>query len=159
MRICQHSARCACRRAGLRAVARRPRRKDKPWHHGLINAKADAGIFMMVSTRDFAAKQGLKLEISQFKDDQIALKALIAGELDSFEGGPQGVFAADSKGADVKILGCHWVVVPHGIYAKRRHQQGRGPQGQVDRGVGAQFDARTCWRARRWRNTASPTRT
>src|SRR5579864_7402090 len=92
--------------------------QDKAWRHGLINAKADAGIFMMVSTRDFAAKQGLKLEISQFKDDQIALKALIAGELDSFEGGPQGVFAADSKGADTRILGCHWVVVPHGIYAK-----------------------------------------
>src|SRR5579864_8106892 len=79
--------------------------QDKAWRHGLINAKADAGIFMMVSTRDFAAKQGLKLEISQFKDDQIALKALIAGELDSFEGGPQGVFAADSKGADTRILG------------------------------------------------------
>jgi NitT/TauT family transport system substrate-binding protein len=91
--------------------------QDKVWHHGLINAKADAGIFLMVSTRDFAAKQGLKLEISQFKDDQLALKALIAGELDSFEGGPQGVFAANSKGADMKILGCHWIVVPHGIYA------------------------------------------
>jgi NitT/TauT family transport system substrate-binding protein len=90
--------------------------QEKVWKHGLINAKSDAGIFMMVSTRDFAAKQGLKLEISQFKDDQLALKALIAGELDSFEGGPQGVFAADSKGADAKILGCHWVVVPHGIY-------------------------------------------
>jgi len=92
--------------------------QEKVWRHGLINAKADAGIFLMVSTRDFAAKQGLKLEISQFKDDQLALKSLIAGELDSFEGGPQGVFAADSKGADVKILGCHWIVVPHGIYAK-----------------------------------------
>jgi NitT/TauT family transport system substrate-binding protein len=91
--------------------------QEKVWHHGLINAKADAGIFLMVSTRDFAAKQGLKLEISQFKDDQLALKALIAGELDSFEGGPQGVFAANSKGADMKILGCHWIVVPHGIYA------------------------------------------
>src|SRR5262249_25074903 len=55
---------------------------------------------------------------TEFKDDQIALKALIAGELDSFEGGPQGVFTADSKGADARILGCHWVVVPHGIYAK-----------------------------------------
>jgi NitT/TauT family transport system substrate-binding protein len=92
--------------------------QDKVWKHGLINAKADAGIFLMVSTRDFAAKQGLKLEVSQFKDDQLALKALIAGELDSFEGGPQGVFAADAKGGDAKILGCHWVVVPHGIYAK-----------------------------------------
>jgi NitT/TauT family transport system substrate-binding protein len=92
--------------------------QDKVWRHGLINAKADAGIFLMVSTRDFAAKQGLKLEVSQFKDDQLALKALIAGELDSFEGGPQGVFAANSKGADTKILGCHWIVVPHGINAR-----------------------------------------
>jgi NitT/TauT family transport system substrate-binding protein len=88
------------------------------WRHGLIKAKADAGIFMMVTTRDFAKKQGLDLKVSEFKDDQIALKALIAGELDSFEGGPQGVFAADAKGGDVRILGCHWVVVPHGIYAK-----------------------------------------
>jgi NitT/TauT family transport system substrate-binding protein len=71
----------------------------------------------MVSTRDFAAKQGLKLELMQVKDDQIGLKALIAGEIDSFEGGPQGVFSADARGGDAKILGCHWVVVPHGIYA------------------------------------------
>ena len=94
--------------------------QEKVWKHGLINAKADAGIFLMVSTRDFAKKQGLKIETSQFKDDQLALKALIAGELDSFEGGPQGVFAADAKGADVKLLGCHWIVVPHGIYANEK---------------------------------------
>jgi len=92
--------------------------QKKAWHHGMINAKADAGILMMVSTRDFAAKQGLRLQISQFKDDQLALKAMIAGELDSFEGGPQGVFAANAKGGDAKIIGCHWIVVPHGIYAK-----------------------------------------
>lgn len=87
------------------------------WRHGLIKAKADAGIFMMVTTRDFAENQGLDLKVSQFRNDQIALKALLAGELDSYEGGPQGVFAADARGADVRILGCHWVVVPHGIYA------------------------------------------
>ncbi len=103
---------------GVGALAGSAAAQEKIWHHGLINAKADAGILLMVSTRDFAAKQGLKLQVSQFKDDQLALKAMIAGELDSFEGGPQGVFAADAKGADAKILGCHWVVVPHGIYAK-----------------------------------------
>src|SRR5882757_4637533 len=103
---------------GICALTAPAAAQDKVWRHGLINAKADAGIFLMVSTRDFAAKQGLKLEVSQFKDDQLALKALIAGELDSFEGGPQGVFAAASKGADAKILGCHWTVVPHGIYAR-----------------------------------------
>src|SRR5262249_39084047 len=75
--------------------------QEKVWRHGLINAKSDAGIFMMVSKHDFAAKQGLKIELSQFKDDQIALKALLAGEIDSFEGGPQGVFTANTRGGDV----------------------------------------------------------
>ncbi|HTP84446.1 MAG TPA: ABC transporter substrate-binding protein, partial [Alphaproteobacteria bacterium] len=51
------------------------------WRHAIIEAKSDAGIFMMV-TQGFAEKQGLKLEISQVKSDAIGLKALIAGELD-----------------------------------------------------------------------------
>jgi len=104
-------------------AASAPASAQHVWRHGLIKAKADAGIFMMVTTRDFAKKQGLDLKVSEFKDDQIALKALIAGELDSFEGGPQGVFAADSNGGDVRILGCHWVVIPHGIYAKNDIQK------------------------------------
>jgi len=92
--------------------------QGKPWRHALLNAKADAGFFMMSAKRGFAEKQGLKLELLQVKDDQIGLKALIAGEVDSFEGGPQGVFAAVARGADVKIIGCHWVVLPHGIYVR-----------------------------------------
>jgi NitT/TauT family transport system substrate-binding protein len=92
--------------------------QGKPWRHALLNAKADAGIFMMLDKGGFAAKQGLKLDLLQVKDDQIGLKALIAGEVESFEGGPQGVFAAVARGADVKILGCHWVVLPHGIYVR-----------------------------------------
>lgn len=92
--------------------------QEKVWRHGLIKAKADAGIFLMLTTRDFASKQGIKIETSEFRNDQLALKALIAGELDSFEGGPQGVFSANARGGDARILGCHWVVVPHGIYAK-----------------------------------------
>ena len=92
--------------------------QGKPWKHALLNAKADAGIFMMAAKKGFAEKQGLNLELLQVKDDQIGLKALIAGEVDSFEGGPQGVFAAVSRGADVKIIGCHWVVLPHGIYVR-----------------------------------------
>lgn len=92
--------------------------QGKPWKHALLNAKADAGFFMMLANRGFAEKQGLKLELLQVKDDQIGLKALIAGEVDSFEGGPQGVFAAVAHGADIKIIGCHWVVLPHGIYVR-----------------------------------------
>jgi NitT/TauT family transport system substrate-binding protein len=92
--------------------------QGKTWRHALLNAKADAGFFMMSAKRGFAEKQGLKLDLLQVKDDQIGLKALIAGEVDSFEGGPQGVFAAVARGADVKIIGCHWVVLPHGIYVR-----------------------------------------
>lgn len=92
--------------------------QGKPWKHALLNAKADAGFFMMAAKKGFAAKQGLNLELLQVKDDQIGLKALIAGEVDSFEGGPQGAFAAVARGADVKIIGCHWVVLPHGIYVR-----------------------------------------
>lgn len=103
--------------AGTSALAL-PASAQQVWRHGLIKAKADAGIFLMVTTRDFAKKQGLDLKISEFRNDQLALKALISGELDSYEGGPQGVFSADAKGGDARILGCHWVVVPHGIYAK-----------------------------------------
>jgi NitT/TauT family transport system substrate-binding protein len=97
--------------------------QTKPWRHALLNAKADAGIFMMAAKRGFAEKQGLKIDLLQVKDDQIGLKALIAGEVDSFEGGPQGVFAAAARGADVKIIGCHWIVLPHGIYVREGIQK------------------------------------
>ncbi len=102
--------------AGLGHMARAE--ELRIWRHGLLNAKADAGFFMMAAKRGFAEKQGLKIELLEIKDDQIGLKALIAGELDSFEGGPQGVIAADARGGDAKILGCHWVVVPHGIFVR-----------------------------------------
>jgi NitT/TauT family transport system substrate-binding protein len=92
--------------------------QEKVWRHGLIKAKADAGIVFMITTRDFAKKQGLKIETKEFRNDQLALKAMIAGELDSYEGGPGAPFSADSKGADARILGCHWLVMPHGIYTK-----------------------------------------
>src|SRR5712691_3490461 len=58
-----------------------------PWRHGLLSPKADAGFLLMAAKRGFAEKEGLKLEILEVKDDQIGLKALLAGELDSYEGG------------------------------------------------------------------------
>ena len=62
----------------------------------------------MAAKRGFAEKEGLKLELLEVKDDQIGLKALLAGELDSCEGSPISPLIAGSKGADVKILGCSW---------------------------------------------------
>ncbi len=90
----------------------------KTWRHGIIEAKSDAGILYMASKRDFAGKLGLKLEFVQLKNDVIALKALLAGELDSYEGGAGGAMAAAARGADVKIVGCNWLTPPHGIYVR-----------------------------------------
>jgi NitT/TauT family transport system substrate-binding protein len=92
--------------------------QEKVWRHGIIEAKSDAGIFYMASRRDFAQKLGLKLEFVPLKTDTIELKALIAGELDSYEGGPQGAIVAASRGADVKVIGCNWLVVPHGLFVR-----------------------------------------
>jgi NitT/TauT family transport system substrate-binding protein len=90
----------------------------KPWRHGIIAPKSDAGFMLMAARGGFAEREGLKLELLEVKDDQIGLKALLAGELESYEGGVQGAVAADVRGADVKIIGCHWPIVPHGLMVK-----------------------------------------
>ena len=90
----------------------------KIWRHGIIEAKSDAGILYIASKRDFAGKLGLKLDFVQLKNDTIALKALLAGELDSYEGGAGGAIAAAARGADVKIVGCNWLTAPHGVYVR-----------------------------------------
>jgi len=99
------------------ALGATPAAAQKVWRHAIIEAKSDAGFAMMV-TRGFAEKQGLKLEIQQIKADQIGLKALLAGELDSYEGGPGGAIVAAARGADLKILGCHWPGLVHGLFAR-----------------------------------------
>jgi NitT/TauT family transport system substrate-binding protein len=92
--------------------------EGKPWRHGIIEPKSDAGFLLMAAKRGFAEREGLNLEILDVKDDQIGLKAMLAGELESYEGGVQGPIAADVRGADVKIIGCHWPLVPHGLMVK-----------------------------------------
>src|SRR5258708_21192903 len=72
----------------------------------------------MAARGGFAEREGLKLELLEVKDDQMGLKALLAGELESYEGGVQGTIAADIRGADVKIIGCHWPLVPLGLMVK-----------------------------------------
>jgi NitT/TauT family transport system substrate-binding protein len=90
----------------------------KVWRHGIIEAKSDAGILFMASKRDYAGTLGLKLDFVQLKNDAIALKALLAGELDSYEGGAGGAMVAAARGADVRIVGCNWLAAPHGVYVR-----------------------------------------
>jgi NitT/TauT family transport system substrate-binding protein len=90
----------------------------KPWRHGLVEAKSDAGFIFMPAKGGFAEKQGLKIDMVQFKGDTIALKAMLAGELDTYEGNPGGPMLAAAAGADIKILGCYWPTLTYGIYAR-----------------------------------------
>src|SRR5947208_3650262 len=106
-----------CAAAVMLALVATPAAAQKAWRHAIIEAKSDAGFAMMV-TRGFAEKQGLKLDIQQIKADQSGAKALPAGELDSEEGGPGGAIVAAARGADVKILGCHWPGLVHGLFAR-----------------------------------------
>lgn len=89
---------------------------NKPWRHALIQPKSDAGILLMPQYGGFFKKLGLDIDITNVKDDEIMLHALIAGDLDSFEGGPGAGIIADAHGADVKITGCSWLMVPHGVF-------------------------------------------
>jgi len=90
----------------------------KPWRHGVIEPKGDAGFMLMVGQRGFGEKHGLKLEIVLLKNGSIAHKALLSGELDSIESSPGASILAGAHGADIKIIGCDWPGVPHGLMVR-----------------------------------------
>jgi NitT/TauT family transport system substrate-binding protein len=90
----------------------------RPWKHGVIEPKGDAGFMVMVGQRDFASRYGLKVEIVSLKNGATAHKALLAGELDSIESSPGAAILAGAHGADIKILGCDWPGVPHGLMVR-----------------------------------------
>ncbi len=90
----------------------------KPWRHGVIEPKGDAGFMLMVGTRGFAEKHGLKLEIVPLKNGATAHKALLSGELDSIESSPGASILAGAHGVDIKIIGCDWPGVPHGLVVR-----------------------------------------
>src|SRR5258708_36644568 len=94
-----------------------------PWRHGVLEAKSDAGFVFMASKGGFMEKQGLKVEMMQFKGDAIALKALISGELDTYEGSPGGPMLAASNGADIKLVRCSFPMAPYGSFPKRAHRE------------------------------------
>ncbi len=90
----------------------------KPWSHGVIEPKGDAGFSLMVSRRGFDEKRGLKVRIVPIANGTLAHKALLAGEIDSIESSPGSAILAGLRGADLKIVGCNWTGVLHGLVVK-----------------------------------------
>jgi len=107
----------ACVLAAAMASAASAQERNS-WKHGVIEPKGDAGFMWMVGSRDFAAKHGLKLEIVSFKNGAIAHKALLSGDIDSIESSPGAAILAGARGADLKIVGCDWPSVPHGLMVR-----------------------------------------
>ncbi len=113
LRLVAPLATAACLAGGLPAQAQ----GLKPWRQALIIPKADAGFFLMAAKRGFLEREGLKPDLLEVKDDPIGMKALLSGEVDSYEG-VAGAIAANVRGADVKLLGCPWHAAPYVILAR-----------------------------------------
>jgi NitT/TauT family transport system substrate-binding protein len=92
-------------------------RADDLWRHGTLVPKGDAGFIYMAAEGGFAKAQGLDLRMQAFQNDTLMMKALIAGELDTYEGSPISPLIAGSKGADVKILGCTWPKLTYSLFS------------------------------------------
>src|SRR3984893_9136690 len=90
-----------------------PAQELKAWRHGILEAKNDAGFVFMARNGGFAQKQGLKIDLAQFKGDAMALKGLLAGELDSYEGSPGGPMLAAAARRARQILRCRCAASPH----------------------------------------------
>jgi NitT/TauT family transport system substrate-binding protein len=61
---------------------------------------------------------GVHISMISLQGDAMLTKALLAGEIDSYEGNPGGPMIAASKGADIKLIGCPWPGLPYAIYTK-----------------------------------------
>ncbi|WP_158807050.1 ABC transporter substrate-binding protein [Beijerinckia sp. L45] len=103
----------------------------EPWRHAVVEEKGDAGIVLMAGQPNIADKHGLKIDYVQLKGDALALKALLAGEVDSFEGSPGGAIIAASRGADLKVLGCYWPGLSYGVFAPQAITSIEQLQGKV----------------------------
>src|SRR5262249_20864335 len=60
----------------------------------------------------------LKVKIVTMANGTLAHKALLAGEIDSIESSPGSAILAGLRGADLKIVGCNWTGVLHGLLVK-----------------------------------------
>jgi NitT/TauT family transport system substrate-binding protein len=90
----------------------------KSWRHGIVDPKGDAGFLFMVARDDFAARQGLKVEILPMRDGALAHKALLAGEVDSIWSSPGQAIIAGARGADLRIVGCDSPKLTHGLMVR-----------------------------------------
>jgi NitT/TauT family transport system substrate-binding protein len=101
------------------------------WRHGVVEAKGDSGFLFMVAESGFADARSIDVEVVQFVSGNTPVRALVAGEIDSFDGSPVVALAAMAQGADIKILGCHWPVMTYTLFAREEFAAPQDLRGQV----------------------------
>ncbi|NLS03956.1 ABC transporter substrate-binding protein [Rhizobium sp. P32RR-XVIII] len=94
-----------------------PAQAQEAWKHGIVEAKGDSGFLFQAAEGGFGQKHNLNIDMVEFTGGPTALKALIAGELDSFEASPVVAFAAMHQNADIKIIGCNWPGMTYTVFA------------------------------------------
>jgi NitT/TauT family transport system substrate-binding protein len=87
------------------------------WQNGMVNASGDAGMLNMSAKGGFGPAFGLDIQTVFLKADPLLLKALLAGQLDSYIGGPASPLIAASRGADIRIVGCNWNKQSYALFA------------------------------------------
>jgi NitT/TauT family transport system substrate-binding protein len=92
--------------------------QELTWKHGTVVPKGDAGFLYMGAERGFGKQAGVDITMVSLKGDAMLTKALLAGEIDSYEGNPGGPMIATGKGADIRVIGCPWPGLPYAIYTK-----------------------------------------
>jgi len=95
--------------AGLGMTALAGAQAPQPWQNGMVNYNGDAGMLLMNEKAGFDKAFGLTVSTFTVAGDPLLLKALVAGQIDSYIASPATALIAASKGADVKIVGCGWV--------------------------------------------------
>src|SRR5262249_36524002 len=90
---------------------------QEAWRHGIVEAKGDSGFLFQAAEGGFDEKHGVSIEMVQFTGGPTALKALISGDLDSFEASPVVALSAMHQGADVKIIGCDWPGMTYTVFS------------------------------------------
>lgn len=89
------------------------------WRHGLVDAKADAGIFFMAIEKGFFKKHGLDVEFIQLRGDLDVFRAMLAGELESCEPSPGSPLNGIEKGADVVFFGSSMEGYPYALFVRK----------------------------------------
>jgi len=103
-----------CRRVGARS------QNLAPWHHRGQERRRHPLHGKQARLRRQARPQARPS--SSFKNDTIALKALLAGELDSYEAAPAAPCGGGTRRGRGKIVGCNWLAAPHGVYVPCRYR-------------------------------------